>query len=417
MSSRIICRSDLEKAVITGNFERRGWHIQHSDSTSDDWNVYWASVHTIKYIFSSESGVRLRDDQILNHFPNHYELTRKDLMAKNIKRYRREADRDGTILESEPGAYDFVPQTYNLPGDYAIFVEEFRREGGTWIVKPSARSQGAGIFLVDKLAQLKKWAKGPLMGQGRDSYVISRYIDRPLLVGGRKFDLRMYALVTSFRPLMVYLYKLGFGRFCTVKFMTDNINDPFMHLTNVAIQKHGEDYSEQNGGKWALAHFRLYIEGTRGKAAADKLFNHDIPMCIVLSLKAVQSVIIADKHCFECYGYDILVDEDLKPWLIEVNASPSLTTTTPTDRNLKMSLINDVFNIVLPPEFPNVQKGRGGINVYPREDMDMGNFEVLYDESAEVDAERIKREAELMKKFPPKRPVTAFKAGGSGSKI
>lgn len=48
------------------------------------------------------------------------------------------------------------------------------------------------------------------------------------------------------------------------------------------------------------------------------------------------------------YGYDVLLDNNLKPWLIEINASPSLSTTTPVDFNLKMNLINDIYNIVLP---------------------------------------------------------------------
>ena len=45
-----------------------------------------------------ESGYRLNDTQLILHFPNHFELTRKDLMFKNIKRYRKELERDGSPL-------------------------------------------------------------------------------------------------------------------------------------------------------------------------------------------------------------------------------------------------------------------------------------------------------------------------------
>lgn len=67
-------------------------------------------------------------------------------------------------------------------------------------------------------------------------------------------------------------------------------------------------------------------------------------------MKAVQSVMINDRHCFEMYGYDILIDNDLKPWLLEVNASPSLTTSTEKDVVLKSQLLRDVFAIVVPPD-------------------------------------------------------------------
>lgn len=56
-----------------------------------------------------------------------------------------------------------------------------------------------------------------------------------------------------------------------------------------------------------------------------------------------------NKHCFECYGYDIIVDENLKPWLIEVNSSPSLMSTTVSDQILKSKLVESILSMVLPP--------------------------------------------------------------------
>ena len=108
-------------------------------------------------------------------------------------------------------------------------------------MKPTARAQGKGIFLVNKLTQLKKWAtnsKLPFQQLNlREAYVISRYIDRPLLVGGKKFDLRLYVLVTSFRPLKVWMNSGGFARFCTAKYTQDvaELDNMMIHLTNVAV--------------------------------------------------------------------------------------------------------------------------------------------------------------------------------------
>lgn len=100
------------------------------------------------------------------------------------------------------------------------------------------------------------------------------------------------------------------------------------------------------------------MEQTRGKEATDKCFD-EIKNIIYISLKSVQSVIINDKHCFEMYGYDILIENNLKPWLIEINASPSLSTTTESDRKMKMSVMESVFNIVIPPEWFDENSKRG----------------------------------------------------------
>ena len=130
--------------------------------------------------------------------------------------------------------------------DYNMFVEEYRKNTqSTWIMKPTGKSQGAGIFLINKLSKLKRWSREAKTSFhpaiGKESYVISRYIDNPLLIGGKKFDLRLYVLVTSFRPLKAYLFKLGFCRFCTVKYDTSvtELDNMYVHLTNVSVQKHG----------------------------------------------------------------------------------------------------------------------------------------------------------------------------------
>lgn len=72
-----------------------------------------------------------------------------------------------------------------------------------------------------------------------------------------------------------------------------------------------------HGGKLSVDNLRLYLESTRGKSVTDTLFK-SIIWLIVHSLKAVSNIMANDKHCFECYGYDIIIDNTLKPWLIEV---------------------------------------------------------------------------------------------------
>ncbi|XP_024941511.1 probable tubulin polyglutamylase TTLL1 isoform X4 [Cephus cinctus] len=404
--------TDMDKSVIVYNFEKRGWT---QVGPEDDWNFYWAVTQSCRTIFSVETGYRMGDNQTINHFPNHYELTRKDLLVKNIKRYRKDLEREGSPLAERgdgPGKYlhlDFIPVTFVLPADYNMFVEEYRKSPqSTWIMKPCGKSQGAGIFLINKLSKLKKWsreARNPFNPNlTKESYVISRYqsliqlqyrintisilhyryIDNPLLIGGKKFDLRLYVLITSFRPLKAYLFKLGFCRFCTVKYDTSiqELDNMYVHLTNVSVQKHGDEYNSLHGGKLSVQNLRLYLESTRGKAVTEKLFAN-ISWCIVHSLKAVAPVMANDRHCFECYGYDIIIDNKLKPWLIEVNASPSLTSTTVNDRILKYKLIDNIVSVVLPPDgVPDVRW-----NKCPSPEA-MGNFELLLDEELAAQEER-----------------------------
>ena len=77
---------------------------------------YRMSVQTIRNVFSVDTGYRLSDEQMVNHFPNHYELTRKDLMIKNIKRYRKDMEKEGSPLaeKDETGKYLYLGGSYEL---------------------------------------------------------------------------------------------------------------------------------------------------------------------------------------------------------------------------------------------------------------------------------------------------------------
>lgn len=326
-----------------------------------DWDMFWCDKEWIHEVFDH---IHLQAHQRVNHFRNHYELTRKDLLVKNLKRAEKQAKKDG-LAEEAQGYADCSPVTFVLPTDYHPFVEEFKREqnkGAIWIMKPVGKSQGKGIFLFSKLSEVHGWRQDPkwLYKSEKDErkadkddeekkeiepYVVQKYLSDPLLIGGKKFDLRLYVLVTSYAPLVAYMYRSGFARFSHTRFSMDDISNQEVHLTNVAIQKNSENYDDKRGGKWDLHDLKLYLLALHDSEKVNSCFSA-IQDVVLSSLLSVQKVMIQDKHCFELYGYDVMLSNDLRPWLIEVNASPSLSANTSADYDMKFSLLDDTFTVL-----------------------------------------------------------------------
>jgi len=109
-----------------------------------------------------------------------------------------------------------------------------------------------------------------------------------------------------------------------------------------------QEYNSIHGGKWPLQNLWLYLDSLRGEGVSEMLWSR-ITDTIRHSLDAVAPVMANDRHCFEVYGYDIIIDNNLKPWLIEINTSPSMHSTTTNDRMLKSRLIDNVLDVVVPP--------------------------------------------------------------------
>ena len=206
---------------------------------------------------------------------------------------------------------------------------------------------------------------------------MSFYIDRPLLINNKKFDMRVYVLVTSYNPLRCYMYQEGLARFATEEYTNDPniLRNKFVHLTNFSINKRNlknyvkndgktssaagtehdadEDPEQESSSKWSLRFLRKYMTKKFSKEKCFQLFEgcKDV---IVKTLISVEPNIVQDlnkcgnrqKCCFEVYGFDIMFDEDLKPWVLEVNCLPSLSSSSMFDKQVKTQLIADTFTLI-----------------------------------------------------------------------
>ena len=133
-----------------------------------------------------------------------------------------------------PTVFDVYPKTFLLPKEILDFQREHKSICGrelqapSWVVKPKNSCCGRGIQIVQSVAEARAI---------NYESAIQLYI-KPFLINGHKFDFRLYLLIASLDPLVIFIYKEGIARFCTHTFelpTKSNRDKKFMHLTNTAI--------------------------------------------------------------------------------------------------------------------------------------------------------------------------------------
>lgn len=301
-----------------------------------DWLVQWSGPGMRDFAYQG-----LHEYQRVNHFPGSTELTRKDRLWEHFREMKQAFGGD---------SFDFVPDSYVLPDQVEEFLNCYERTKHIWIVKPNASSQGKGIFLLRDLEDL------PLT----ECSVVSRYVDNPLLIQGLKFDLRIYVLVTSYSPLRAYVYREGLTRFASSPYSVEDehLRDAYRHLTNYSVNKSAHNFIENQeleadnyGHKWSLSALNKHLQCVG--IDSDLMWSRIMDL-IVKTLLSVEpsiasktrEITLHPANCFEVYGFDVLVDDRLKPWLLEVNLSPSMKADSPLDWKVKSSLLSDAFNLV-----------------------------------------------------------------------
>lgn len=314
-------------------------------SEEDDANCYllWNDSFV-----STDRISELKPYQKINHFPGMGEICRKDCLARNIAK----------MCKIHPEEYQIMPKTWIFPSEFGVFqnyARELRRrkKNKTFIVKPANGAMGNGISLyriAEKVPQ-------------NDHTIVQEYIDRPFLVEQYKCDMRIYALVTSCDPLKIFLYNDGLLRMGTEKYMQPtevNLDHLFMHLTNYSVNKHSETYEKSGtvdtGSKRSLRYFNQYLH------------RHDYDITALwqsINDVIIKTLIVAQPHilhayrmcrpgqpvashsvCFEILGFDIMLDRKLRPWLLEINRSPSFATDEKLDYDIKSGLVEDTLKLL-----------------------------------------------------------------------
>ena len=191
-------------------------------------------------------------------------------------------------------------------------------------------------------------------------WIVQLYMDRPLLVSGRKFDIRCYVLVThcAKKGLKGYFYQDAYVRTSSKKYSLSKLADRETHLTNDAVQKHSKSYGKfEEGNKLDLVEWQSSIRVDYPDApenVVNKKIFPEIKRISQLTVKAAAETLSDSdvQKSFELFGYDFMIDEQFNPVLIEVNTNPCLEFACPLLTNIITELIENTIRVAVDSEFP-----------------------------------------------------------------
>ena len=426
-------------------------------------SLLWSQSFTTGALYDN-----LPDGAFVNHFPNSVAVTHKHRLVLSLR--------------ATPGGDAVAPEAFLLPAEADAFAAADNRLAAddffdteehetntrlstaavtrpkpkpiTWIVKRSVGGEGQGIAVCKDAAAVLAYVDGDFSLQKqkqksrvaptslpvtskpeRDktdekpvgvvlgaSHVVQRYVPRPLRVFGRKVDMRVYVLVTSWGDpkdpedereeesrndetegnghvrdgVRAYAYAEGLVRFAAAPYDVFDA-DVKKHLTNNALataREHQRDDCSESGASgavgapvsregpdaeahfkrnWSFETFGAFLDEERGAGSFARVWTRVVATArvaveaarpaVTRGLAALSSEAKTKtktktgasklRRHFELLGLDVLVDEDLRVWLLEVNSAPSLVAGTrhrgrvsETHHALKGGLLADAMNLL-----------------------------------------------------------------------
>jgi len=309
-------------------------------------NSYLTNIIFKKYFFARQLDnlyLKIQGYQIYNHFLLDDELGSKDRLYYHYRKFKN----------IYPNDYNYHPESFILPDDYNLMKEKFKNfkvsKDNIWLIKPVKGSLAIGIKFINNFKDIPK--KG----------FISRYIHNPHLLNGTKYHLRLYVLITGYSPMKLYLFNEGQVMRASEKYEheLDKLKNKNSIFTNFFVTSRSKNYihdinfDSEKGSEWSVSTLRKYF--LKRGINFDEVIWAQIKDLVIKTQMTIQleerKILkefnnIKNNNLFEFYGIDVMIDDNLKVWLLEYNISPFIEMYNIINQINKKKLIADIYNLV-----------------------------------------------------------------------
>jgi hypothetical protein len=295
----------------------------------------------------------------------------KQLSVK--RRYAESFGCDYNSLRIQPAQFSM-----SVPSECrAFFKFASQHLENMWIMKPTLGSGGVGITLhtgIKDFNDLSKCKKAPKDQPNANKFIIQEYVKFPLLIHEKKFDMRVYMLIASSNPYIIFYHK-GYLRRAVYNY-DPNSSKRTIFLTNTHFQSLEKNF-ELADHIWGWARFQKYLADhlVAGAQYVSTVLDSSIKKVMLFNFWSAKEELVRRKGSYHLFGLDFMIDDELRVHFIEANGFPGYTWSKdfPT-RTLVTTLIDLIVELhEAPKAFEHMTRG----DTY-------GEFELIYNELEDV---------------------------------
>uniref|UniRef100_A0A3B3ZSM1 Uncharacterized protein n=1 Tax=Periophthalmus magnuspinnatus TaxID=409849 RepID=A0A3B3ZSM1_9GOBI len=354
--------------IVCSYCESKGW-TRIYNKQREDCRLKWCESRSPANYSNFRPG-----EQLIFQIPNNNVLTTKIGLLSSLREYERVSSK---VKHGQGIRFlwfwcffcrrlqmdEFIPTTYRM--DMREEREAFfsLQEGRhMWICKPTGLNQGRGIFLLKSPEDVSAFRHKLQDGEANhktlhhhrqpQKYIVQKYIQNPLLLKGRKFDVRSYLIIACTTPYIVF-FRHGYVRL-TCDLYDINTNNMSTHLTNQYVQKKNPLYSQlKEDTVWSMDSFNAYVNDRVAVAKGLPrdwvlgLFTKRMQQMMTQCFLSAKAKLDCRLGFFDLIGCDFMIDEDFNVWLLEMNCNPALHTNCSVLQEVIPNIVHETLDLTL----------------------------------------------------------------------